>query len=101
MKVKTAWRPGTDMIDVWIYQETFQGKRQAVVVMGADTWEWREVEDATRPEPSLTLPGEVFQALMAEGSDILPPSAAQARHLEDAIKVRDRLLTLVEKDAPH
>jgi hypothetical protein len=96
VNVQTAYRPGTDLVDIWIYQDTPKGRMYSVVV-GEDTWEWRELapEGAKAPAPSLTLQGDVFQALMAKGADILPPSAAGERHLADAIKVRDRLLDKV------
>lgn len=48
------------------------------------------------PEPSFHLDEQILAGLLREGSDVLPPSAAQAKHLADAVKVRDRLLDLVE-----
>lgn len=66
---------------------------------GADTWEWvafqPEVNDPDLT-PTLTLPIDAIEAVVAAAHDVLPPSAATARHLDDAIKVRDRLLSLVE-----
>lgn len=95
MKVVTQWRPGTDLIDIWIRQETFNGA--VLLRMKEDgIWEWGKLEVAAAPVlPTLTLPGDVFKALIAEGADILPPSAATERHLQDAIKVRDQLLALL------
>jgi hypothetical protein len=94
MKVVTQWRPGTDLIDVWIRQETFNGA--VLLRMKPDgLWEWEKVEPAESISPTFTLPGDVFNALITEGADILPPSAATERHLADAIKVRDQLLALL------
>lgn len=99
MKVVTQWRPGTDLIDVWIRQETFNGA--VLLRMKAESiWGWEKLEQTTGPvSPTLTLPGDVFKALIAEGADILPPSAATERHLSDAIKVRDQLLALLVPSA--
>jgi hypothetical protein len=95
MDVHTQYRPGTTLIDIWLTRDTPQGRMQHVVV-GEDTWEDRRLEAGLKtPKPSLTLEDDVFRALIASGSDILPPSAATERHLADAIKVRDRLLDQV------
>lgn len=92
LRVETQFRPGTMMVDIWIVRDVASGTLQTVVV-GEDTWEDREVGPFDgAPPPSLTLPGDIFKALVAAGSDILPPSASTERHLQDAIKVRDRLL---------
>jgi hypothetical protein len=56
-------------------------------------------DPGTKPDPSLIIPGELLAKLVAEASDVLPPSAALQRHLSDTMTVRDRLLTLVEKAA--
>jgi len=65
-----------------------------------DIWEWEKLEEAAASiPPTLTLPGDVFKGLIAEGADILPPSAATERHLQDAIKVRDQLLALLVPSA--
>lgn len=59
---------------------------------------WEELAlHAELPEPTLELPTEAFEMLVAAGSDHLPPSSATDRHLYDAIGVRDRLLALVEQ----
>lgn len=42
--------------------------------------------------PTMRLPEDVLRALVAAGSEVLPPDRALANHLEDAIKVRDRVL---------
>lgn len=59
--------------------------------------EWEHVPFGAEPEPSLVLPSEALEALVAAGADHLPPSSAQAEHLADTRAVRDRLLTLVER----
>lgn len=55
-------------------------------------------ESAAQPDAFLIeLPDYVLAAIVAAGQDLLPPGRAQANHLADAINVRDRLLTLVER----
>lgn len=54
-------------------------------------------DPSIQPEPSLVIPGDLLEQLVAAASDVVPPSAALSRHLADAITVRDRLLTMVER----
>lgn len=54
-------------------------------------------EGSPLPDPTMVIPEDIYRALIEAGTDYLPPSAATDRHLEDSVKVRDRLLTLVEK----
>lgn len=48
-------------------------------------------------EPTLILPIEVFKLLAEKALEDMPPSTATVQHLKDAIQVRDRLLSIVEK----
>lgn len=97
MKCRYEWRPGTDLIDVWLWQPDFSGTGSRIVRLArGGAWSLEEVDQLQRPEPTLTMPGEFLKPLIAEMADVLPPDRAQARHLEDAVKVRDRLLALVE-----
>lgn len=48
------------------------------------------------PEPSLVIPADWVPLIVELLSEMQPPDLAQARHLDDAIAVRDRLLALVE-----
>jgi hypothetical protein len=50
--------------------------------------------------PSLLLSPDMLKALVEAGLKITPPNTSMQNHLEDAIKVRDRLLTLVEDMIP-
>lgn len=90
MRVQTEWRPGTSLFDIWIWQDVASG-RQRLIFLGDGKLEWQVVEEGNKVEPSITLPGDVWSQLMAEATGTLPPSAAQAAHLADAIEVRDKL----------
>lgn len=69
--------------------------------------EWEPIHDygATNDEgaqvgtmpPGISLPAGVLDAIVAKATGTTPPQAATERHLNDAIAVRDRLLTLVEQ----
>lgn len=101
MKAHLVHRWDRNSVQVWIYQtSTFDGLR--LFQYGGDV-PWVDCsEGKTRldyPPPSLELPRDVFEALVAEGAGVLPPDRAQDRHLTDAIKVRDRLLKLIEGGA--
>jgi hypothetical protein len=94
MRVQSEWRNGTDLYDVWIWQDTATG-RQRLVLLGYGQLEWQVVEDGDKAEPSMTLPGDAWDQLRSQATGSLPPSASMAKHLEDAITVRDRLLDKV------
>lgn len=92
MKVQVHWRPGTDLQDIYLFRDGYGGKRLQMVLTGPDTWENREIEESQKVEPSLSLPGEVLSQLVQEAMHLLPPDQAQAKHLADAIAVRERIL---------
>jgi hypothetical protein len=94
MKVHSEWRNATDLFDIWVWQDTASG-RQRLVFLEDGKLKWQVVEDGDRPEPSITFPGDVWDQLHSQATGILPASASMAKHLEDAIKVRDRLLDKV------
>lgn len=49
-------------------------------------------------EPTYVLPVDAFEAIIREGSGIVPPSDATHAALTDAKAVRDRLMSLVESE---
>ena len=95
MRVQIQWRPGTDLMDIWLIADGFGGERQQSVLVGENKWEWRGLSEGDRPDPSFSLPGDVLADIVAEAGKIPQPSAALANHLADTIKVRDRLLDKV------
>lgn len=95
--VERDWMSRT--VKVWLWRQGERDTRQVLRFLGGDTYQWDEVLAAVVMEPSFVLQEDAFAALVAAGSDILPPSAATSQHLADAIGVRDRLLTLVESAA--
>ncbi len=59
---------------------------------------WAPLEEGVvYPEPTILLPEGVLDRIVAEYRGTTPAQPATERHLEDAIKVRDRLLAMVEK----
>jgi hypothetical protein len=97
---ENAWR-------VWLYERRPQG---GITVFHPHfdynenpprvVWEAVVVEpDELRADYSLTLPDDMLKALVGAGNaeaGLTRPDRAQAKHLADAIEVRDRLLVLVE-----
>ena len=59
-------------------------------------WVSREVKQGEPAEPSLKLPYEVYVALR-EHFSVADADKQISDHRDDAVKVRDRLLTLVER----
>lgn len=96
LQVQIHLRPGTDLFDIWIVR---QGAERRRVALTGDLWTEEEIDQRVAAEPSVTMPAEILKALVAEASDVMPPDRAHGRHLDDAIKVRDRLLDLL-LDAP-
>jgi hypothetical protein len=90
----------TNTVKVWIYQhDGFTNSTRMFRVVGPDEWQHEDVPQGGEVgEPSLVLLPGVAEALVQELSKIAPPNETMALHLKDAIGVRDRLLTLVEKD---
>jgi hypothetical protein len=82
-------------VKIWLYEEGGDGVYQHDL----DGSHTRIPNGASLPEPTLELREDALQVLVAEASGILPPSDATTVHLRDAITVRDRLLTLVERGA--
>lgn len=66
---------------------------------------WREREVAAEAldlgRPTLDLPIDAAEAMVAAIADVLPPSAAVERHLEDARDTRDRLIDRLLDVADH
>lgn len=91
VKVKIEHDWATLNVKVYLYEASEAGPtRQAIL----DRYGWNmvEVEPGRRPEPSLVIPEDWLRTLIAEGSGLLPIDRAGERHLDDAIKVRDRIL---------
>lgn len=94
--------PHRDTVAIWFLAG--RGDPQYVLRPGQESGEW--VAHPTAPSfalpdpPSLRLPREALEQLIAEASDMLPPSRAVDRHLNDAMTVRDRLLAFIEKTGP-
>lgn len=81
---------------VWFYEASEIGTR--VLRPSDGGWSWEAVEHGqSLPDPSLKIPEDALQELVREASNILPAEDATTKHLNDAIGVRDRLLTIVEK----
>lgn len=91
-----------------VVTERFMQGDHVVLIMGRtpegrrawyDGQNWQAIdENAAAPEqPGFVMPLGALEKLVAEALRVLPPNDQQERHLSDAVDVRDRLLTLVEK----
>lgn len=101
MRVKILSDPCTDLYKVWILDDNLcLSSRRGTVVYPDSTchpkcvsYDYGEV----MPEPSLILTRDTLQAFAEEAIKTVPPNESMNLHLKDAIVVRDRLLTIVEK----
>ena len=99
-KVKVEKRWWDQTVAIWFYCSN-DGNITVLRRTKEGNWDREEVgRGELVAEPSLVLPADLFEQMIAAGSDFIPPSAATDRHLKDTIEVRDRLLTLVEKTPP-
>lgn len=88
-------------VNVWLFEAWPASSGRGKVVRlgdGARDVTLEDVPDGALPAPTFSLSDDAFEALIAAGVDYAPPSSAQAAHLQDALTVRDRLLTLVENE---
>jgi hypothetical protein len=90
-------------VDIWFYDhDPVEGNALVVYRPSGEGTMWdREIvpNGAEMPSPSLSIPNDALEAIVAAGADHLPPSSAQAEHLADVRAVRDRMLTIVERVA--
>ena len=96
VRIEKPWH--TRAVYVWFYWRVNNG----VQIWNAFTGETKEVPDGMVLDypPSLTLPDESFlKAFVETAAEVMPPNTQMFEHLKDAIKVRDRLLTIIEKRA--
>ncbi len=83
-------------VEVFFYSQAAPGQLLHYWLKDGE-WVSGPIKEGTWPEqPSLVLPREMLQALVDESEEVLEPDGATNRHLKDAVKVRDRLLSLVE-----
>lgn len=98
LRVGIARDPENDYARLYIWAKDADGRRVQVIIRGQDAMqEVRADEGKPAKEPSLTLPWDLLQALRAAVVPDVNAGEAVSAHLRDAIAVRDRLLTLVER----
>jgi hypothetical protein len=65
---------------------------------GMSGWQVEEYDERSRGlEPTLSMPREMLEEIVRAAEGHVHAQDATVRHLDDAIAVRDRLLTLVEQ----
>ena len=101
IEVKIVESISTDDFRIWIYERRYP--RIVAFFRPTDKYggEWKEL-DAGEPMPeeySMRIPIQVLHTLVSAVNHIPIPSESMYAHLVDAIKMRDRLLTILEKHA--
>ena len=99
MKAKIIREWHTDEVKVWLYDNTLSGELCIYKVSEDGRLIGKTMsKGAILPEDwCMRLPPDAIKALVDASLPEFPPSDATARHLQDAITVRDRLLAIVEK----
>lgn len=101
MQAHVDTNPMTGITKVWIYSLTGPyGSEQFSYLVNEGAGQWSTVEQPANqepPEPTLELSRFAAEALASALATMGRPEEATQRHLTDAIKVRDRLLTMLEK----
>lgn len=83
-------------IKIYLWRES-PGGNQYIQVNGPDSFINHDIPQAGVIDPFITLPEDWLRAIIEATSDLKQPTPATQAHLEDAITVRDRLLTMVER----
>lgn len=97
MQVEIKQAPLRFGYEVYLYRNRPEG---GATIYNLDGSEREVVPLGAEGEPSFHCDEQALRGLVEAGSgDVLPPSQAMAKHLNDAIGVRDRLLSLVENQA--
>lgn len=83
-------------VKVWVYEPGLRGVGTLWQRAG-DNWTRIHVHEGETPltAPTFDMPQEMFEAIVKEGSGLVPPSDATHAALTDTKAVRDRLLSLV------
>jgi len=102
MKARVEENFPANSLKVWVYEITPGGgarlHRMVQTKDGETYWEIVDVDEGALPDPSFEIPTPVAEALAPELLGVVPPNTSQARHLDDTIEVRDRLLTMIERE---
>lgn len=94
MKAHVEWVAGTDTYAVHLIDSGF---RKAVGRIEGDRIVYDTVEDGATAEPALRISDQEVKALAEALCDIPQATSATVTHLADACTVRDRLLSMIEK----
>lgn len=84
-----------DGFDVWL----FERRAAATVLLRFDDGRprWEETPQNSQPDPTLTIPRDALEALLAAAEKHVPATDATVDALRDTRTTRDRLLALIEK----
>jgi hypothetical protein len=93
--------PMTGNTKVWLYSPIGIGPDTDVRYLRYEgDGKWSDIVQpmaVEAPAPTFELPRQAAEALASALATMGRPEEATQRHLTDAIKVRDRLLTMLEK----
>jgi hypothetical protein len=100
MKAKIVKQWNLDESQVWLYEETRSAGELYIYKVGPTGHLLGKLinkGDLLPEDWCMHLPHDALKALVDAAKDEYPPSDATVGQLKDAIAVRDRLLTIVEK----
>lgn len=85
-------------LEVVVYREAGRASYAAAAGVAEDGQIiWRDVAEGQELPVFFRCTPDVLEALLRATGDIVPASDATTAHLNDAIGIRDRLLSLVEE----
>lgn len=102
MTVRAQWEPGTDSYAIWFLLPDALARSSigSFTEDGKLVWTTYENDGRVLP-PTLRLPSMIVSGLRdALNGNEFGPEGGSAGHLRDAVKVRDRLLTIIEGQLP-
>lgn len=96
IEIVTSNRVWSDEVAIWFVERDANGGMVYRIVNGVLEPGDRFARGGPMPAATLILPMDFMPKLLETAKEFERPTPATVRHLDDAIAVRDRLLTLVE-----
>lgn len=97
IEIVTKRREWSDEVAIWFTERDSNGGTIYRFVDGKLEPVDRYDRAGAMPAPTLIIQDVLFAALLEAAKEFERPTPATLRHLNDAIQVRDRLLTLTEE----
>lgn len=101
MRAQVHYNILTNTYELYVWDELQDGRRQYFTLKEDGNILVRNVERGEPIEPMMRAPAshnaDILKAISAAVTETLPADTVMQAHLSDAMKVRDRLLSIIER----